>query len=337
MNKPQYRHDKTWLAAYLYYAEPWEEFLIQAIRPFVQPVMEKNLAEQFFFIRYWERGPHLRLRFKGEKERLESEIKPRLESYFHNYFKKKQSQRKDPEQLGRLPENQQWFPNNSIRFIGYEPEIERYGGPTGILIAEEQFEASSDAVLAVIEESGQWDYDRALGAAIQLHLGFAFSLGMDLIEATAFYSHIFNLWFSKSWGYEQDISEEELKKRRDITLKAFAENFAKQKTALIPYHNTLWNAFTGNISFEQEWLNRWMEQTAATGNRLKTAHASGELVFPQWLTSQPLWFILESYVHMTNNRLGILNRDEAFLGYLIKESLGEIFYHEGHEERKKRR
>jgi thiopeptide-type bacteriocin biosynthesis protein len=292
--------------------------------------MEKNLAERFFFIRYWERGPHLRLRFKGEKERLESEVKPALVSHFRNYFEKKPSQRKEPE-------DQQWFPNNSIQYIPYEPELERYGGPTGILIAEEHFAASSDAVLAVIEESGQWDYDRALGAAIQLHLGFAFSLGMDLVETAAFYSHIFHLWFSRSWGYETDISPGELKKRRDITLNAFAENFAKQKATLIPYHNTLWNAFTGNISFEQEWLNRWMVQTAATGNRLKAAHANGELVFPQRLTSQPLWYILESYVHMTNNRLGILNRDEAFLGYLIKESLGEIFNHEGHEDKKERR
>ncbi|MGB5931124.1 MAG: lantibiotic dehydratase C-terminal domain-containing protein, partial [Cyclobacteriaceae bacterium] len=33
------------------------------------------------------------------------------------------------------------------------------------------------------------------------------------------------------------------------------------------------------------------------------------------------WRIYDSYVHMTNNRLGIQNRDEAYLAYLIKKCL----------------
>ncbi|MFP5247245.1 MAG: lantibiotic dehydratase C-terminal domain-containing protein, partial [Thermoanaerobaculia bacterium] len=31
--------------------------------------------------------------------------------------------------------------------------------------------------------------------------------------------------------------------------------------------------------------------------------------------------ILVSYLHMTNNRLGVANRDEAYLAYLIARSL----------------
>lgn len=326
--------DQTWLAAYLYYAEPWEDFLIKVVQPFVRSVMEKNLAEQFFFIRFWERGPHIRLRFKGEKESLESEVKPQLESYFHSYFKEKPSQREESEQIKQLPENLQWFPNNSVQFIPYEPEIERYGGPTAILVAEKQFEISSNAVLAIIEESEQWDYDRALGAAIQLHLGFAFSLGMDLKETAAFYSRISALWFSRAYIYEKNIAPEELKKRRDTTTRAFEDNFSKQKAVLVPYFNTLWKAFTGNVEFEQEWLNQWITDMAAIRERLKDVQTREKLVFPSRFKLQPLedipeshqqlWAIFESYVHMTNNRLGILNRDEAFLGYLIKESLKEV-------------
>jgi hypothetical protein len=257
-----------------------------------------------------------------------------LESYFRSYFKEKSSQREEPEQVRQLPENLQWFPNNSVQFIPYEPEIERYGGPLGILVAEKQFEASSNAVLAIIEESKQWDYDRALGAAIQLHLGFAFSIGMDLKETAAFYSHISTIWFSRAYKYEENIGPEELKKRRDTVTRAFEDNFSKQKSNLVPYFNTLWKAFTGNIEFEQEWLNQWITDTAAIREQLKDAQTRGELVFPSRFKLQPfedipesqqqLWAILESYVHMTNNRLGILNRDEAFLGYLIKESLKEV-------------
>ncbi|UCH93774.1 MAG: thiopeptide-type bacteriocin biosynthesis protein [Candidatus Aminicenantes bacterium] len=325
---------KTWLAAYLYYAEPWEEFLIEAVQPFVRSVLEEKLADRFFFIRYWHQGPHIRLRFQGEKKRLESRVKPWLVSYFNRYFKEKPSHRAEPAQGSELPEAHQWFPNHSIRFIPYEPEIERYGGSAGILLAEKQFEISSNVVLAVIRESKEWYYDRALGAAIQLHLGFAFALGMDLKETTAFYSHIFRMWFYRSFGYLENVPEQEIKERQEITLKAFEENFTKQKSSLVPYHSTLWDAFTQGREFEQEWLNRWLREMREIGRQLRDAQGNGVLIFPRGFKPRsleqiseehrPLWYILESYVHMTNNRLGILNRDEAFLGYLIKESLREV-------------
>jgi thiopeptide-type bacteriocin biosynthesis protein len=323
--------NKKWLAAHLYYAEPWEKFLTRAVQPFAHSVLEDKQAGQYFFIRYWERGPHIRLRFKGDPGVLESQVKPRLESYFTDYFNRYPSQREEHEYVKKLPEEHRWYPNNSVQYITYEPEIERYGGDTCIVTAEKQFEASSNAVLAIIGEAEDWDYDRALGAAIQLHLGFAFALGMDLTETTAFYTRISQVWFSRAYGYDEKISPEELKKRQEITLKAFNENFDKQKETLAPYHDTLWNAFAEGVEFEQEWLNRWLTDMAAIGGQLKNARDEGKLVLPAWYKVQPseripqsnqqLWAILESYVHMTNNRLGILNRDEAFLGYLIKESL----------------
>ena len=58
---------KQWLAAYLYYSGNWEKFLTNSVKPFVEDILDRKLAEQYFFIRYWERGPHIRLRFKGDK------------------------------------------------------------------------------------------------------------------------------------------------------------------------------------------------------------------------------------------------------------------------------
>ena len=328
------KSEKTWLAAYLFYGEPWENFLTGTVQPFVNEILEKKQADQFFFIRYWERGPHIRLRFKGDAGVLEEKVKPRLDEYFDNFFKENPSQRETFEGLEKLPPEHQWLPNNSIQYIEYEPETERYGGPVAILIAEKQFEISSRAVWAVIEECEKWDYDRALGAAIQLHLGFAFSMGMNLVETAAFFSRIFTVWFSRAYGYAPGVSPEELKERQEITMKAFEENFERQSPTLVPYHRTIWEAFTQGASFEQEWLNRWLEGMAGIRDELKAVQQQKELIIPQWYTQerlqeipkdhQELWSILESYIHMTNNRLGILNRDEAYLGYLIKESLNKL-------------
>lgn len=323
-----------WLAAYLYYAEPWDELLINAVRPFVNEMMHSKLADQFFFIRYWEMGPHIRLRFKGFPEKLNHEIRPRLIKHFENYYNSNPSQRIDPEWTRNLPLDQKWFPNNSIQFIDYEPEVERYGGPHGILIAEEQFELSSRVILNVLNESKAWDYQRALGAAIQLHLAFASAFNMTSAEAADFYSDIFKGWFASAYGYSPDLSEDEIKQRQETTLKAFDEQFTSQKDMLTHFHRMIWDALNQEIEFEQEWMNQWLAGMKTLAGTLSIIQTEGKLLFPDWskpnpkLTTHPdrqkIWSIIGSYVHMTNNRLGILNRDEAFLGYIIKECLSNI-------------
>lgn len=326
---------KEWLAAYLYYSENWEKFLTNAVIPFVQEMLDKKLAVQYFFIRYWERGPHIRLRFKGDTNLLEKKIKPKLIRHFKKYYKHNPSKRQEPVYPANFPDDQRWFPNNSIQFIEYEPEVERYGGSTGILIAEQQFQACSNAVLAIMAESEEWNYERALGAAIQLHLGFSHALGMDLHEMRHFYTHLFDSWLLRAYyNYEKNISKKELENKKKKTLEAFKNTFKKQKTTLVSFHKTLYDALANKVSFEQDWLNTWIKDMTAIREKLDTAQSKSQLMIPKLFKIDPnegisearqqLWYIYNSYVHMANNRLGILNRDEAFLGYLIVNSLRNI-------------
>lgn len=330
------RSEKYWLATYLYCAEPWEKFLVEAVEPFVHKVIDNNWAEQFFFIRYWEKGPHIRLRFKGGQDVLETEVKPELEENVFHYYKTYPSERQEPE-WSNLPEEQKWFPNHSIQYSDYEPEVERYGGPVGILIAERQFELSSRVILDIIREGDNWSYDRALGSAIQLHLAFVHALGMNLKESIAFYSRLFENWLG--WGlgiydFEKMQPAKDFKERRKSILKSFEEQFSLQKSQLIPFHRTLWEALDQDIAFDQEWLNHWIRGMSKLGDDLEEEQGAERLTYPAGAqvktkinvppVRQLLWSILFSYVHMTNNRLGIRNRDEAYLGYLIKKSLSAL-------------
>ena len=43
---------KSWLSSYIYYAGSVDELLIKAVKPFVQMILGKGLAENYFFIRY---------------------------------------------------------------------------------------------------------------------------------------------------------------------------------------------------------------------------------------------------------------------------------------------
>lgn len=328
-------NDKSWLAAYLYYTEPWDKLIVNAVMPFAKQMMSEGLAEQYFFIRYWERGPHIRLRFLGDTKILQQKVKPRLDEYFFDYFKKYPSTDLKMEWLNKLPANQQWYPNNSIQYITYEPEVERYGGPDAILVAEKQFQASSNAVLAIMSSNSDWSYEKAMGSAIQLHLGFAYAVSMTLEEVKYFYDLIYRSWFHRAYyNYEKNVSEDELKKRADITLKAFEDNFLKQQNFLVATHKTLWEAFAEGVEFDQDWLNEWIVEMKKIDSALNELQARGKFITPvNYIKEIPAgidknkyekMMVYESYIHMTNNRIGILNRDEAFLGYLIKKSVEQL-------------
>jgi hypothetical protein len=327
MNAP----DPTWLAGYLYYTGAPETFLTQAVAPFVHTMLTQGWAEQCFFIRYGEWGPHIRLRFKGQSETLAQKVKPQFAPFFRHYYARYPSQRQEPAWVQALPPEQRWFPNNSVQFIAYEPEITRYGGLVGMRIAEQQFLASSCAILALLQDSECWSYDRALGAAIQLHLTFAAALGMDLYETAQFYTSVSQHWCAYAAPSAADPSEQARAQRQAKTRSIFAQHFTQQQATLMPYHEVLWKALAADAVFEQDWLNRWRHDMSQVGCALRAAQAQQQLLVPHWwqhnatlaipATQQQLWPILESYVHMTNNRPGILNRDEASVGYLLHKNL----------------
>jgi thiopeptide-type bacteriocin biosynthesis protein len=326
--------DTNWLAAYLYYTGSWETFITKAVEPFVQQVLQNQWAEQFFFIRYWEKGPHIRLRFKGNSSTLENKIKPELINHFSAYFAAHPSDRPTPEWLKELPEADQWFPNNSIQFITYEPETERYGGEPGLLIAEQQFQSSSQAVFAILNKSQAWEYSRALGVAIQLHLGFAFAVGMDVQEAAHFFSFVFKNWSPHSYqSYDEPVLSDQLQERQTEVLQAFQTTFNHQKSTLLPLFQTIWEALEEDTEFEEDWYNQWIMDMKAVNQAIWKLQTEGKLTIPPWpaiepsnfsVAQQERWILYDSYVHMTNNRLGILNRDEGYLGYLLKEGLSEM-------------
>ncbi|MER5889006.1 thiopeptide-type bacteriocin biosynthesis protein [Streptomyces sp. NPDC001941] len=121
------------------------------------PLMERHCEARggdWFFIRYGEGGPHLRIRFRGvAEERLAAELSSLA--------------RELP------PSGAQSWPvrHGEVRAVAYEPETARYGGPGALPVAEEVFVQSTRTAVAAL---------RAVpGRAGRLQLG------LDLAHATA--------------------------------------------------------------------------------------------------------------------------------------------------------
>ena len=326
-----------WLAVHLFYNEPWEEFLAKAVKPYVDTLVQTGIAAQFFFIRYWERGPHIRLRIKGEKNIIDNIVQPNIEEHFQVYFESKPTTRTDPSYPRNFPEHYKWYPNNSIQFIPYEREVDRFGGQVGMSLAERQFQLSSETVLRNIKHNeSDWSYDEVLGIAIKLHLSFAHTMGLDIEECQSFFEIIFKNWLPRAFRfYNNKLSEALYKGQETHTIESFKKAFELQQDSLVPFHQVLWDALESDGEFDDKELSKWINAHQELENDFRIALALDQLEPRAELYQlkmadsysaerKLLWAIFSDFIHLTNNRLGISNRDEGYLAYLICESLKQI-------------
>jgi thiopeptide-type bacteriocin biosynthesis protein len=119
-----------WLYAKLYTGPATaDQVLRDVVRPVTAAALESGAADRWFFVRYGDPDWHLRLRVHGRPARLHGEVFPALQAAVAPLLED-----------GRL-----W----RVQLDTYEREVERYGGPEGVMLAERLFHADSEAVLAL--------------------------------------------------------------------------------------------------------------------------------------------------------------------------------------------
>jgi thiopeptide-type bacteriocin biosynthesis protein len=120
-----------WLYLKLYTGTATADALLRdALAPAIDAAIANGLADSWFFIRYGDPDWHVRLRFRGDPQRLTGELLP----FLHQAL------------APAVERGLVW----RIQLDTYEREVERYGGPAGIALAEELFAADSEACLAII-------------------------------------------------------------------------------------------------------------------------------------------------------------------------------------------
>jgi thiopeptide-type bacteriocin biosynthesis protein len=292
---------EEWISAHLFYNQSWDRLLIEGVGPFVRQVTKDQDASNSFFVRYYERGPHVRLRIKTHKPR---HIEERLLEFFSSYFRLYPS----PSPLQSGVDD---YPNNSIQFIRYEPEIERYGGIDAMRCSEDLFGASSKVVLDVL--SGQnGDVTFAAGAALQLHLALVYAFGYSREEARLFFGAqtIPN-------GLEQ--TEQNVKE----IIASYSLRLQTVNSSIPEYCRQIWDCIRVGIIGDER-LQFWLEAAMKIRNEIDNLIEHGQFYMPDAayrFRSRPEYsYLLSSHVHMTNNRLGIATTEEPYLNYLLMNS-----------------
>jgi thiopeptide-type bacteriocin biosynthesis protein len=158
-----------WLYLKLYGPTPLEDELIaDPVRSFAGFALSSGLADAWFFVRYADPDPHLRIRFHGDPSALVGPLLGELCRW-----------------AGELVAE-----GSCLRFgfETYDREIERYGGPRGMLLSEAVFAADSVAVSELLRvEPGSAPARDRLTLAIVTIDDLLGALGLSEEERLAWY------------------------------------------------------------------------------------------------------------------------------------------------------
>lgn len=298
-----------WTSVHLYHSSKGQDFLQQDFFPLVEDLIKERIIQQFFFVRYFDDRHHIRFRFKT----VPSSNIPPINDLLQQYFS----------------------PPTQVTLAPYKPEIPRYGGPEFMPIAEQQFMASSFACLRLMkEENGSWSYSKALTYALQFHIGLAQTFSMTLSETIYFFEAMVHRWIGFTIPNFRQLSANEQTQAIQKSIEQFQQLY-DQNPGLSQGVLSFWQSFDEEGIFDISWLDQWLADLHEIHQSYKVHYSQGKIhVDAPFLFAPPslpyvqekalLFALSNSFVHMTNNRLGIYNQDESYLAFVIASSLKKL-------------
>jgi thiopeptide-type bacteriocin biosynthesis protein len=254
-----------WLYAKLYTgAATADQVLGAVVRPVTKLALRSGAADGWFFVRYGDPDWHVRLRFHGEPARLWGEVWPALRAAVAPF----------------LDDSLVW----RLQLDTYEREVERYGGAQGIVLAEQLFEADSEAALEVV---GLYPEDARGDVRWRLALYGMDRLLTDLpLDPDQRREVLWKVRASFAAEFRADVNlrrqlGDRFRKERPTLERLLAPDGGDPEDVLAP----------GRAVLRQR-SQRW----AAVLLSLRESAAAGRL-------SQPLTELATSYLHMHANRL----------------------------------
>lgn len=154
--------DREWVSAHLFHSGDLDRLLTEAVHPLVGELVHSGLVRDWFFLRYWEGGPHLRLRLlpatHGARDAVRDVVAERCGWHLRRY---PSTRAPDPVRYrelaarlarveGLASHTATLYPDNSVQFLEYRPENDRYGTGACLHAVERHFADSSGIALALV-------------------------------------------------------------------------------------------------------------------------------------------------------------------------------------------
>jgi hypothetical protein len=336
------RSGADWIAVHVFYASNSNPLLTDCVAPLVARLREQDLIRRYFFIKYWQEGPHVRLRLLPRTPADADAVRAQLEAALEEFLRARPSLYElDPELLGGFHRDMYVFeygeqawerdygatgmpirPNNSYAYLPYEPEYERYGGELGVAVAEWHFEHSSDMVLRLLASANVHIRTVMFGLSAQLALVLGYTFRPDPGALALFLRYYGEFWENAQGGGGPSRVE-----NFDRNYEEMADSLRRRVAGI--RRGVLAGEGAVLASFAQDWA----EHCAALRELLVELSTAGRLVLkardgsdrwePMTDPDVLLGILLSGYIHMTNNRLGVGVSDEAYLAHVLRRAVIE--------------
>ena len=279
---------ENWISHHFYYVGSY--FNVLSIQlPEISNVLKKNKIHDFFFIRYHDKeGQHIRVRCLTNKSVSE---------------------------FAKIYENIISF--QSIKFIAYERETERYFGNNGMICSEKQFILCSKVIIK-LSQLGNFTYERALLFSLCLHIIYLRTIKVSNEEKAALLNKIIEDWYPSAKDYMEN--SQNLQNLSKLDVYNHFTNTIENNGLLTEIVNELIR------STPIDFVNL-LDQIDPSHNLSLFYHKMIEInleIFDLFKNSERLIDLTRHYIHLTNNRLGVFNQDESFIAYFVLKYLNSV-------------
>lgn len=323
---PEEAAGADWVAAHVFYDTDQDGLLTGCVRPLAEELTRAGLVRRSFFLRYWEGGPHVRLRLlpvrradRAEVERLAGErIRAHLERHpapdvvDRSRFEGVAAELAGLE--GRPGHDTAVRPNNAVEFLPYEREHEDYGHGPAIAAVERHFAESSELAFSVV----------AAGTTVEQRALLAFDL---VVGVFALCDEIRGRWARAggpplpfgSGPEAEDLEPRYRAQREPLRERALRTWRVAEEGAARPDQRTYW---LDSVRRLRDTLHALEDAGDFT-----TAWADSPLAVPLDLaaTRHPSTsLVLLRCAHLVNNRLGLTLWQENQVRFLVGRVLAEL-------------
>jgi hypothetical protein len=287
-----------WRSFHLFYHADRNLVLQHLVRPVVSSFLAAGLIDSFFFVRFPLGGPHIRLRLRVCPD-CEGEISRWLSTAAVDFFSRFPSTQTLAEEAVRQgneailagdphEDEDAVYPDNSLRSFPLHFEVQRYGGPELLEHSLDFFALSSAQALRFLAEHGQEPWARQLPYVFRLLARQAWGFASQSEELLALLEFPMPAWREPMAPFLAH-GDQVFEKRPDFFVRLLAGEIETIPNVLPPAGSPAAAAAAGRGL-------AWEIRDADPGTRRRIA------------TSQ---------MHMTANRLGLKNREEAYLSRLM--------------------
>jgi thiopeptide-type bacteriocin biosynthesis protein len=314
--------DRQWISLHIFHHGDLDSLLLEGLRPLVLEMFERGDTSRYFFVRYWNGGPHVRLRVLPapgvEGPVLAQNLCRQVSDYLatlrtgpanpEDYRKRAEFMRefrsrfKGDWEVGQahLDIDEPFQSADTVQLRDYEFDYPRYGGSCARDLTEEHFFRSSKLAFSVLLNT-RGDQGTLHAWALTLMAIAVAALGVSAAEASRLFWNYFN-----ACNFIFNVSPEGFDEAMGF------RSFESQPEQVIEIIRQAEQGLGDNQA-----IARWRKHLSECVVRLDDLHARA-------LLSVSVADIFMDYLHMLNNRLGVALPEELYLAGLLAKGYRSI-------------